>query len=105
MRSATVALGLFGALAVFTLTGCETGRVNKLHAGFEHASDVTTIAHPHAEYGSVAKGIPPVPASPTGAGADGHQPNNDSEARKSPGVEKGIASWPRRQPVDKFIRQ
>lgn len=105
MRSGIVALGLFGALAVFTLTGCETGRVNKLHAGFERASDVTTVAHPHPEYATVAEGIPPVPGSPTAAGTDGRQPNNDNEARKSPGSEKGIASWPRRQPVDKFIRQ
>ncbi len=105
MRSATVALGLFGALAVFTLTGCETGRVNKLHAAFEHASDVTTVAHPLPQYATVAEGVPPVPGSPTGAGTDGHQPYNDSEARKSPGSEKGIASWPRRQPVDKFVRQ
>lgn len=105
MRSATVALGLFGALAVFTLTGCETGRVNKLHAPFEHVSDVTTVPHQEAKFATVASGIPPVPGSPTAAGYDGRQPSNDSGARKSPGTEKGIASWPRRQPVDKFIRQ
>lgn len=100
-----MALGLFGALAVFTLTGCETGRVNKLHAPFEHASDVTTVPHPQPEYATVATGIPPVPGSPTASGPDGLQPPNDNEGRKSPGSEKGMPMWPRRQPVDRFIRQ
>lgn len=96
---------MFGALALITLTGCETGRVNKLHSPFEHVSDVSTVPHPQAKFVSVSTGIPPVPGSPTAAGPDGRQPSNDSEARKSPGAEKGIPMWPRRQPVDKFIRQ
>lgn len=100
-----MALGLFGALAVFALTGCETGRVNKLHAPFEQISDVTTVPHQNPQYASVSTGIPPVPASPTAAGPDGMQPSNDNEARKSPGSEKGWPSWPRRQPQDRFIRQ
>jgi len=100
-----MALGLFGALAVFTLSGCETGRANKLHSPFEYVSDVTTVPHPNAHYASVSTGQPPVPGSPTAAGPDGMQPANDNDARKSPGTEKGMDMWPRRQPQDKFIRQ
>jgi hypothetical protein len=105
MRSAKVALGLMSAVALCTLCGCETGRVNKLHAHFESVADISTFPDSQAQFASVADGIPPVPGSPTAAGPDGLQPRNDSEARKSPGSEKGLSSWPRRQPEDKFMRQ
>ncbi|MGA8528493.1 MAG: hypothetical protein WB622_02195, partial [Acidobacteriaceae bacterium] len=86
-------------------SGCETGRVNKLHAQFESASDVTTTPHPESQYASVSTGIPPVPASPTGAGANGEQPFNDNQARSSPGAEEGTPMAPREQPKDRFVRQ
>ena len=43
MRSvvAIVSAGLF-CVAACALSGCETGRANKLHASFESASDVST---------------------------------------------------------------
>lgn len=93
------------ALTTLALAGCETTRGNKLHAPFEHMSDVTTTPHPDPKYATVATGIPPVPGSPTGAGADGMQPFNDGEARVDPGSEKGIPTYPREQPRDRFIRQ
>lgn len=107
MRPANAILsgGLSCALALCLLSGCETGRVNKLHSRFEAASDVSTVPHPQAEFASVATGVPPVPGSPTAAGPDGRQPTNDNEARKSPGTEKGKPMAPRQQPKDNFIRQ
>ncbi len=107
MRSASFVgrAAVLGVVCGFVLTGCETTRVNKLHAHFEAVSDVTTTPHPEAEYASVATGIPPVPGSPTAAGPDGTQPLNDNQARKSPGAEKGVATAPRQQPKDRFIRQ
>jgi hypothetical protein len=107
MRRATAFLraGVWVSLGALALTGCETGRVNKLHAGFESVQDVTTAPHPEKQYASVNTGNPPVPGSPTAAGPGGMQPPLDSEARSSPGAEKGIAMAPRRQPVDPFIRQ
>jgi len=107
MKSATALLtaGLVLALGALPLTGCETGRVNKLHSGYEYASDLTTVAHPNPEFASVASGIPPVPGSPTAAGADGMQPPNDNQARVSPGSDEGIPMSPRMQPVDRFLHQ
>ncbi len=93
------------ALGALALSGCETGRVNKLHARFESVSDPTTVPHPNPQYASVDTGIPPVPGSPTAAGPNGMQPMNDSEARANPGADQGVEAWPRRQPVDPFVRQ
>jgi hypothetical protein len=106
MRSvvAVVSAGLF-CLAACALSGCETGRANKIHAQFESTSDVTTIPHPHAEYASVVTEFPPVPGSPTASGPDGRQPFNDNEGRKDPGSEKGSPMSPREQPKDRFVRQ
>lgn len=100
-----MAVGLAGALGVLILAGCETGRVNKLHAQAEVVSDLTTVPHPNPEYASIATGIPPVPGSPTAAGPDGMQPLNDNQARSGPGSEKGIPMAPRMQPQDKFLHQ
>jgi hypothetical protein len=106
MRSTTIlSAALICLLGPFALTGCETTRVNKRHAHFESVSDITTTPHPDPKYSSVFTGIPPVPGSPTAAGADGTQPLNDSEARKSPGSEKGVPTPPRQQVPDRFIRQ
>lgn len=107
MRSATAFLsaGLVFALAACSLTGCETGRTNKLHSRVEAVADISTSPHQQPEFASVSTGIPPVPGSPTAAGPDGLQPTNDEDARKSPGAEKGKPTAPREQPVDKFIRQ
>lgn len=106
MRSATwlTSAAVF-SLCALVLTGCETTRVNKRHAAFESVSDVSTTPHPDPHFASVSTGIPPVPASPTAAGPDGTQPLNDSEARRSPGSEKGIPMSPREQPKAHFIRQ
>lgn len=93
------------ALGLLALSGCETGRANKLHASFDTASDLTTVPHPDPQYASVDTGNPPVPGSPTAAGPNGMQPLNDNEARTSPGTEEGIAMAPRQQPVDAFVRQ
>jgi len=102
---AILSAGLFCALAGLLLQGCETGRANKLHAGFESVKDVTTFPHPNPQYASIVTGNPPVPGSPTSAGPDGLQPVNDNTARSSPGAEKGIPMWPERQPKDSFLRQ
>lgn len=103
--TALTTAGLLVGLGALALIGCETGRVNKLHAGYEAASDVTTVPHPEQQYASVDTGNPPVPGSPTAAGPDGRQPVNDSGARVSPGSDEGIAMAPRQQPVDRFVRQ
>lgn len=92
-------------LGVLVLNGCETGRVNKLHARVDAVSDPTTVPGRNPQYASVNTGNPPVPGSPTAAGPDGLQPRNDSEARPSPGADQGIAMAPRQQPVDRFVRQ
>lgn len=107
MRAATafLAASALCALTAFTLTGCETGRANKLHSGFESVTDVSTFPHQQSQYASVSTGNPPVPGSPTAAGPNGMQPPNDNQARHSPGTEEGIPMWPERQPQDKFIRQ
>jgi len=106
MRSvvAVVSAGVF-CVAACALSGCETGRVNKLHASFESVSDVSTTPHPQEQYASVSTGVPPVPDSPTGAGPDGRQPFNDNQARPSPSAEKGTPMAPREQPQDHFLRQ
>ncbi len=106
MRRATALLSVSVlALGALALSGCETGRVNKLHSRFESVSDVTTVPHPNPQYASVDTGNPPVPGSPTAAGPNGLQPLLDSEARANPGAEKGITMAPRQQPVDAFVRQ
>jgi hypothetical protein len=106
MRSARLYLtvGVICA-ASFALAGCETTRVNKLHAPADMISDVTTVPHPDAQYASIATGNPPVPDSPTAAGPDGLQPVNDSAARKSPGAEEGKETPPREQEPDRFLHQ
>jgi hypothetical protein len=107
MRSVKLYLsvGFLCAAASLALTGCETGRVNKLHSPADAVSDVTTVPHPDQQFASVSTGNPPVPGSPTAAGPDGLQPMNDSRARKSPGAEEGKETPPREQQKDPFIRQ
>lgn len=102
---ALLSAGVLCALASTLLSGCETGRVNKLHAGFEHTMDITTSPYPNSEYASVAGATVPVPGSPTAAGPDGLQPSRDNEARSSLGTEKGKPTPPRQQVRDPFIRQ
>lgn len=106
MRSvvAVVSAGLF-CVAACALSGCETGRGNKLHASFESVSDLTTTPHPHEEYASVVATQPPVPDSPTAAGPDGRQPLQDNQARVNPSAEKGTPTFPRAQPQDNFLHQ
>jgi hypothetical protein len=93
------------AVGVLILGGCETGRANKLHSGFESVSDLTTVPHPNLQYASIDTGNPPVPGSPTAAGPNGLQPVNDNQARPSPGTDEGADMAPREQPVDSFVRQ
>jgi hypothetical protein len=106
MRSAKLywSVGVLCA-ASLALSGCETGRVNKLHSSHDAVSDVTTVPHPDPQYASVSTGNPPVPDSPTAAGPDGLQPLNDSQARRSPGAEEGKPTPPRKQEKDRFVRQ
>lgn len=86
-------------------TGCETGRTSKAHSAFEMISDDTTTGKQDPSYVANAQGIPPVPGSPTGAGADGKQPYNSGWARSGPGSEYGMATPPAKQDKDRFIRQ
>lgn len=104
-RKALLSAGLLCALASTLLTGCETGRANKLHSRYEHTMDVTTSPHPNQEYASVTGAEVPVPGSPTAAGPDGTQPFRDNEARKSIGTEKGKPTPPREQVRDRFQHQ
>lgn len=106
MRRATALLSVSVlALGALILSGCETGRRNKLHARADAVSDPTTVPNPDPQYASVDTGNPPVPGSPTAAGPGGMQPLNDNEARKSPGTEGAVEIAPRQQPVDSFVRQ
>lgn len=106
MRTASpILVAALFALTTVALTGCETTRGNKMHAPFEHMSDITTTPHQNPKFASIATGIPPVPGSPTAAGADGMQPSSDEDARVDPGAEKGIPTYPREQPKARFIRQ
>lgn len=98
-------LALATAVVATLTTGCETGRGNKRHFHADHMSDVTTTGHPDTALAANAEGLPPVPGSPTAAGSDGKQPYNDAEARRSPGVEGGIAAPPNQHHQDAFQRQ
>lgn len=102
---ALLSAGVLCTLASTLLSGCETGRVNKLHSRYEHTMDVTTGPHPNPEYASIVGETVPVPASPTASGPDGLQPFRDNQARKSIGTEKGRPTPPREQVRDRFIRQ
>lgn len=92
-------------LGALVLSGCETGRVNKLHARVDAVSDPTTVPGQNPQFASVDTGNPPVPGSPTAAGSDGMQPLNDNQARESPGTEDAVEIAPRQQPADPFVRQ
>lgn len=98
-------LVLVAAAAGFLANGCETGRTNKGHSPLLHLSDETTTGKPDPAYVANGEGIPPVPGSPTAAGADGKQPFDASFARPSPGAEHGMAPPPAEQDKDRFIRQ
>jgi len=98
-------VALLAAAAGWAATGCETSRTNKLHASALHMSDETTTGKPDPAYVANGEGIPPVPGSPTAAGADGKQPFDSSFARPSPGAEHGSAAPPAEQDKDRFIRQ
>jgi hypothetical protein len=93
------------ASSLLLITGCETGRTNKDHAIWQAISDETTTGKPEMAKATPAIGQPPVPGSPTAAGADGSQPMNDSEARQSVGAEEGTATPPNRHVKDAFERQ
>ena len=105
LSPATIALALGFAAGSVTMTGCETSRVNKVHARIENVSDVTTTGKPQPGFRGDTQGRPPVPGSPTAAGPDGRQPLNDSEAKAGPGSEEGAPMYVTRQPRDPFERQ
>ena len=88
-------------LASALLSGCETGRTNKAHAAWQHLSDDTTTSKPESTQ-ALGPGDhqPPVPGSPTAAGADGNQPPDDMQARGRYGNEHGQAAAPHAQPAD-----
>jgi hypothetical protein len=96
---------MFTAVTFLFVTGCETGRTNKIHAKWQAVSDETTTGKPQMASTAPATGQPPVPGSPTGAGPDGLQPVNDSQARPSPGAEEGKPIPFNRQKKDPFERQ
>jgi len=98
-------LVLIATAAGFFATGCETGRTSKDHSALLHISDETTTGKQDPRYVADGEGIPPVPGSPTAAGADGKQPYNSGWARSSPGSEHGAAAPPAEQKKDPFIRQ
>jgi hypothetical protein len=103
MTSARTLL-LTGA-ALLLVTGCETGRTNKVHSSWQAVSDETTTSKPDLAKAAPATGEPPVPGSPTAAGPDGLQPMDDSQARQSAGAEEGRPTPPREQKKDPFERQ
>lgn len=98
-------LALATAVTATLTTGCETGRDNKRHFHADHISDVSTTGKQNPAFPANPEGLPPVPGSPTAAGANGKQPYNDAEARPSPGVEEGIAAPPNYNHEDAFVRQ
>jgi hypothetical protein len=91
--------------ALLLVTGCETGRTIKAHSSWLMLSDESTTGKPDLAKAAPATGQPPVPGSPTAAGADGLQPMNDSEARQSVGAEEGRPTPPWVQKKDPFERQ
>ncbi|HEX3472040.1 MAG TPA: hypothetical protein VHT28_12735 [Silvibacterium sp.] len=95
---ATAVSGLF-------VTGCETGRTNKLHSPLMSVSDETTTGKQDPDFVGNTEGQPPVPGSPTAAGPDGKQPYDSAYARSSPGAEHGMATPPDEQVKDRFVRQ
>lgn len=102
----TIARTLLVTLAVLLLmTGCETARTIKAHSSWLMLSDESTTGKPDLAKAAPATGQPPVPGSPTAAGADGLQPMNDSEARQSVGAEEGRPTPPWVQKKDPFERQ
>ncbi len=87
------------------LAGCETGRTNKAHAEWQHLSDDTTTSKPESTQAlSPGEHQPPVPGSPTAAGADGNQPMDDMEAQPRHGNEHGKAAAPHAQPAGTLDR-
>ncbi len=96
---------LLAAAALLLVTGCETGRTNKVHSEWQAVSDETTTGKPELANAAPATGQPPVPGSPTAAGTDGLQPMDDSQARQSVGAEEGRPTPPREQKKDPFERQ
>ena len=96
---------LFTAAGLLLITGCETGRTNKVHAEWQEISDMNTTGKPDLSKAAPATGQPPVPGSPTAAGPDGLQPMDDSQARASVGAEEGKPTPPWTQKKDPFERQ
>jgi hypothetical protein len=98
-------LALAAVVVVALVTGCETGRDNKIHAHADHMSDVTTTGHPNPALAANGEGLPPVPDSPTAAGVDGKQPFHDGDGRATPGAEDGKAASPNHNHQDPFKGQ
>ena len=92
-------------LLACVLAGCETGRTSKAHAGWQHISDDTTTGKPESTQAlTPGDHQPPVPGSPTAAGADGNQPLDDMQARSRHDNEHGEAAAPHEQPADMHAR-
>ena len=68
-------------------------------------SDETTTGKQNPNFVASGEGQPPVPGSPTAAGADGKQPYNSLDARPGLGAEHGMATPPAAQNKDRFVRQ
>jgi hypothetical protein len=93
------------AMVALTATGCETSRVSKRHSLAARVSDVTTTGKQDPNFVASGDGQPPVPGSPTAAGANGKQPYSDANARAGAGAEEGMATPPGRQDKDSFQKQ
>lgn len=98
-------LVLAATLSGLFVTGCETGRTNKLHSPLLSVSDETTTGKQDPDLVGNPEGRPPVPGSPTAAGPDGKQPYDSAYARSGPGAEHGTATPPAEQEKDRFVRQ
>ena len=105
MSSFPKVTGVALAAALVLIAGCETGRTNKQHHAASAISDLTTTGKQDSVYAANGEGQPPVPGSPTAAGADGKQPYNDADARAGLGAEEGKAPPPAEQIKDSFQRQ
>ncbi|MFT4111778.1 hypothetical protein [Silvibacterium sp.] len=95
--------GVMLMAAAVLVAGCETGRTNK--QAFAGVRDDTTTGKQDPALVASGDGQPPVPGSPTAAGADGKQPYDDTQARADLGAEEGKAPPPAAQGKDAFQRQ
>lgn len=98
-------VALAAAASLVLIAGCETGRFDKQHNPADAISDESTTGKQNPAFTASSEGQPPVPGSPTAAGADGKQPYHDVQARAGEGSEEGMAPPPAKQVKDSFEKQ